>query len=255
MPRYRGPFRKRGPLPFRYVMLLSVVFFILSTTVSLWMINGSIKPVLMDIGEMETKRIATEVIQDSIEDYMSDSENMKDMFQMNSDENGNLTTIDFNTQVVNSVKTKVTKQLQAHLKEMETHSGHSGASENIMINIPLGQVTGNSLLGNLGPKIPVRFNLIGDAFTDVKTKIKPYGINNALIDISIFVEIKVKVIIPFASKTAVVTNNVPVSIKAVQGEVPQFYNGNGGSGVTPSVQLPSSKEEDSVESKKEKSSK
>lgn len=51
------------------------------------MINGSIKPVLMDIGEMETKRIATEVIQDSIEDYMSDSENMKDMFQMNSDEN------------------------------------------------------------------------------------------------------------------------------------------------------------------------
>lgn len=201
---------------------------------------------------METKRIATEVIQDSIEDYMSDSENMKDMFQMNSDENGNLTTIDFNTQIVNSVKTKVTKQLQAHLKEMETHSGHSGASENIMINIPLGQVTGNSLLGNLGPKIPVRFNLIGDAFTDVKTKIKPYGINNALIDISIFVEIKVKVIIPFASKTAVVTNNVPVSIKAVQGEVPQFYNGNGGSGVTPSVQLPSSKEEDSAESKKKK---
>lgn len=91
------------------------------------MINGSIKPVLMDIGEMETKRIATEVIQDSIEDYMSDSENMKDMFQMNSDENGNLTTIDFNTQVVNSVKTKVTKQLQAHLKEMETHTGHSGS--------------------------------------------------------------------------------------------------------------------------------
>lgn len=101
---------------------------------------------------------------------------------------------------------------------------------------------------------PGRFNLIGDAFTDVKTKIKPYGINNALIDISIFVEIKVKVIIPFASKTAVVTNNVPVSIKAVQGEVPQFYNGSGGSGVTPSVQLPSSKE-NGADSKKEKSSK
>ena len=39
-----------------------------------------------------------------------------------------------------------------------------------MINIPLGQVTGNSILGNLGPKIPVRFNLIGDALTDVKQK-------------------------------------------------------------------------------------
>ncbi len=85
--------------------------------------------------------------------------------------------------------------------------------------------------------------MIGDALTDVKTKIKPYGINNALIDISIFVEIKVKVIIPFASKTSVVTNNIPVSIKAIQGEVPQFYNGSGGSGVTPSVQLPNEKKE------------
>ncbi|MCY8515269.1 sporulation protein YunB [Bacillus atrophaeus] len=264
MPRFRGPLRKRGPLPFRYVMLLTLVFFVISTTVSLWIINASIKPILMDIGEMETKRVAIEVIQASIEDYMSNRDNMKDMFEMNSDENGKLTTIDFNTQIVNSMKTKITKQLQSHLKEVETgeftHSKKhgtgkdSGANENIMINIPLGQVTGNTILGNLGPKIPVRFSLIGDALTDVKTKIEPYGINNALIDISISVEIKVKVIIPFATKTSVVTNTIPVSIKAVQGEVPQFYNGSGGTGVTPSVQLPSSKEEDSGSSKNSKKS-
>ncbi|NMP64308.1 sporulation protein YunB, partial [Bacillus velezensis] len=36
-----------------------------------------------------------------------------------------------------------------------------------------------------------------------------------------------------------------VSIKAIQGEVPQFYNGSGGSGVTPSIQLPNKKQEKS----------
>ncbi|WP_198319712.1 sporulation protein YunB [Bacillus velezensis] len=247
--RYRSALRKRGPLPFRYVLLLSFAFFIISTVISLWMINSSIKPVLMNIGEMETKRVATEVITESIEEYMSHSDNVKDMVDMKTDENGKVTTMDFNTQMVNSMKAKVTKQLQAHLKEAESnnkqHETEKGAktADEIMINIPLGQVTGNSILGNLGPKIPVRFNLIGDALTDVKTKIKPYGINNALIDISIFVEIKVKVIIPFASKTSVVTNNIPVSIKAIQGEVPQFYNGSGGSGVTPSIQLPNEKKE------------
>ncbi|MDR4379075.1 peptidoglycan DD-metalloendopeptidase family protein [Bacillus amyloliquefaciens] len=60
---------------------------------------------------------------------------------------------------------------------------------------------------------------MGDALTDVKTKIKPYGINNALIDISIFVEIKVKVIIPFASKTSVVTNNIHKGQIVKPGEV------------------------------------
>ncbi|MFP2989128.1 sporulation protein YunB, partial [Bacillus velezensis] len=74
------------------------------------------------------------------------------------------------------------------------------------------------------------FNLIAHPLSDDKTKIIPYCINNGLIDISIFVEIKVKVIIAFASKTSVVTNKIPVSIKAIQGEVRQFYYGSGGSG-------------------------
>ena len=139
------------------------------------MINSSIKPVLMNIGEMETKRVATEVITESIEEYMSHSDNVKDMVDMKTDENGKVTTMDFNTQMVNSMKAKVTKQLQAHLKEAESNNKQHETEktrklDEIMINIPLGQVTGNSILGNLGPKIPVRFNLIGDALTDVKTK-------------------------------------------------------------------------------------
>lgn len=174
---------------------------------------------------------------------------------MNFDENGNLMIIDFNIQIVNSVKIKVIKQFQVYLKEMEIYFGYSGVSENIMINILLGQVIGNSFFGNFGLKILVWFNLIGDVFIDVKIKIKLYGINNVFIDISIFVEIKVKVIILFVSKIVVVINNVFVLIKVVQGEVLQFYNGNGGLGVMFFVQFLSSKEEDSVELKKEKSSK
>ena len=86
------------------------------------MINSSIKPVLMNIGEMETKRVATEVITESIEEYMSHSDNVKDMVDMKTDENGKVTTMDFNTQMVNSMKAKVTKQLQAHLKEAESNN-------------------------------------------------------------------------------------------------------------------------------------
>lgn len=137
-----------------------VCFFIISTVISLWMINSSIKPVLMNIGEMETKRVATEVITESIEEYMSHSDNVKDMVDMKTDENGKVTTMDFNTQMVNSMKAKVTKQLQAHLKEAESNNKQhetekdAKTADEIMIDIPLGQVTGNSILGNLGRKSP-----------------------------------------------------------------------------------------------------
>ncbi|MFN2744142.1 MULTISPECIES: sporulation protein YunB [Bacillus] len=244
MRRFRGPLSKRGPLPFRYVMLLSFVFFILSTTASLLIINTSIKPTLLNIAEMETNRIATHVIQEAVEDYMSEDENVKNMVEMKSDENGKVTTIDFNSHVLRDMHSKITKQLHHKLKETETEEFNSSAKtpkdrhDGVIYNIPLGQTTGNSLLGNLGPKIPVRLNIIGDVFTDFKQSVKPYGINNALINIGVLVEVKIRVVIPFATKTAVVKNTVPATIQAVHGDVPDFYSGSG-SQTAPSIQIPS----------------
>ncbi|MCY9216086.1 sporulation protein YunB [Bacillus haynesii] len=247
MRRIRGPLSKRGPLPFRYVMLLSFVFFIFSTAISLLIINSSIKPTLLNIAEMETNRIATHVIQEAVEDYMNEDENVQNMVEMKTNENGKVTTINFNSHVVRDMQTKITKRLHENLKVTETEEFNSSAktpedqSDGVIYQIPLGQTTGNSLLGNLGPKIPVRFNVVGDVFTDFKKSVEPYGINNALINIGILVEVKVRVVIPFATKTAVVKNTIPATIQAVHGEVPDFYSGNG-SQTAPSIQIPSKDE-------------
>ncbi|KAA6450552.1 sporulation protein YunB [Bacillus swezeyi] len=247
MRRFRGPLSKRGPLPFRYVMLLSFVFFILSSTISLLIINTSIKPTLLNIAEMETNRIATHVIQEAVEDYMNEDENVQNMVDIKSDENGKVTTINFNSHVVRDMQTKITKRLHDNLKVTETEEFNSSAttpddqSDGVIYQIPLGQTTGNSLLGNLGPKIPVRFNVVGDVFTDFKQSVKPYGINNALINLGVLVEVKIRVVIPFATKTAVVKNTVPATIQAVHGDVPDFYSGSG-SQTAPSIQIPSKDE-------------
>ena len=128
------------------------------------------------------------------------------------------------------------KEAKEALKDQT--DGHDG----IIYNIPLGQASGNALIANLGPKVPVRFSVIGDPHTDVEKNIKPYGINNALIDISVLIEVKVRVIIPFASETIVVKNSVPVSIQAVQGDVPDYYNGSGTNSGAPPIVLPEKKE-------------
>ncbi|KKB72940.1 MULTISPECIES: sporulation protein YunB [Bacillus] len=244
MRRFRGPLSKRGPLPFRYVMLLSFVIFIFSTTVSLLIINSSIKPTLLNIAEMETNRIAMHAIQEAVESYISKDKNVQNMIEMKTSENGKVTTVDFNSHVVKDMQSKITKALHHNLQETETEEFNSsaktkkGRDDGVIYQIPLGQTTGNSLLGNLGPKIPVRLNIVGDVFTDVKESVKPYGINNALINIGVLVEVKVRVVIPFATKTAVVKNTIPATIQAIHGDVPDFYSGSG-SQTSPSIQIPS----------------
>lgn len=225
-------------------MLLSFVIFIFSTTVSLLIINSSIKPTLLNIAEMETNRIAMHAIQEAVESYISKDKNVQNMIEMKTSENGKVTTVDFNSHVVKDMQSKITKALHHNLQETETEEFNSsaktkkGRDAGVIYQIPLGQTTGNSLLGNLGPKIPVRLNIVGDVFTDVKESVKPYGINNALINIGVLVEVKVRVVIPFATKTAVVKNTIPATIQAIHGDVPDFYSGSG-SQTSPSIQIPS----------------
>jgi outer membrane receptor protein involved in Fe transport len=57
------------------------------------------------------------------------------------------------------------------------------------------------------------------------------------VKVYIQIEVNVQVVIPFATKTATVSNNIPIAMQVISGEVPKFYN-NGGN-VDPSIEMPS----------------
>ena len=59
----------------------------------------------------------------------------------------------------------------------------------------------------------------------MKTNIKEYGINNALLEVSILVEVNMRVNLPFVSDNISISSSLPVSVKLIQGTIPDFYNG------------------------------
>lgn len=246
MPRFPARLRK-GPLPLRYVFLLTFVFFMFATAVSLWIVNKAIEPVLMEIAEKETKRIANLVINNAIEQqFLKENTEMSDLITVQKDESGKIASVDFNTAVVNRILAKTDDYVMQSLKaategkiaELEFPDDKSEKEKNngIIYYIPIGQVTDNALLGNLGPRVPVQFQLIGNVTSDVTKEIKPFGINNALIEVDIHVSVDIQVVIPFATKAATVSTDIPIAMQVIQGEVPEFYN-NGGPNPTLSVQI------------------
>ncbi|MCX8002283.1 MULTISPECIES: sporulation protein YunB [Anoxybacillus] len=239
--------KRRKPLPVRYIFLITFVFFIISTVGSLWFINRGIEPTLMAIAEKETRRLANLVINNAISQQIAEDDfNVENFIKIEKDGQGKISAIDFNATVVNRVLAKTTNRVQRNLKaasegklsalEFPDVQVETEKEKGIIYYIPLGQATNNVLLGNLGPRIPVRFYVIGDVHSDVNKNIRPFGINNALIEIAIHIEVNVQIIIPFATKTATIQNDIPVAIQIIQGEVPQFYN-QGGDGNT-SIELP-----------------
>ena len=61
--------------------------------------------------------------------------------------------------------------------------------------------------------------------TKVNTNIKNYGINNALIEITLEIKVKEEVILPINTEEIIVTQSIPLAMKIIEGTVPNYYSG------------------------------
>ena len=191
-------------------------------------------PVLMKEAEIDCKKMAILIIKNSLNDEILSILD-EDLYTVIQNNNGEIQTIDFNPKVVNKFLTKTTNVVSDNLRNLEKGNiddipfidfdnyDVKNLRNGVISRIPMGIVSNNVLLSNLGPKIPVKLNLIGNVVSSVETSVRNYGINSALIEIFAKVEVTEEVIIPFQTKTIKIINNIPVGIKIINGTVPYYY--------------------------------
>lgn len=199
-------------------------------------INDKLLPVFVDYAESEAKKIATLVINQAINKEVSNELSVDDLFVTTKDENGNIKNVDFNPMSVNKMLSMVTNNVQEYLTKLELgeieelglskskyFSNKKDLKNGVIFEIPSGVIYNNIILTNIGPKIPVKLNMVGDISSNINTNVTEYGINNALVQIYIKVEVIEQVILPYVSKRIKVETDIPVAIKLVQGEIPTYY--------------------------------
>ena len=219
-----------------YIITLIMIFSFLL----IFFIDKKISPILMIYAEKKSKSIASIMISEAVNNNVFSEISKDDLFIERKDKNGKVLSTDFNPVIVNTVLNKITIYVQNYLEQLESGSIEKLELSKTVLNsydleklkkgviyeFPSGIIFNNSLLSNLGPKIPVKINLNGDVITDIKTEVQSYGINNALIKVSANVKVYMQVIIPFKTKEIIVESNVPIVMKLVEGNVPSYYYPN-----------------------------
>lgn len=217
--------------------LLFIFLFLISLFFTFRFISKKASPILMDYAEMEITKLSNIIINKAISKQLVENASIDDLFIVTKDNSGEIKTIDFNSVVVNKFLSTTTSSIQLSLKQIEEGNidllelpdeiliqyDEKNLKRGIIYEIPSGVIFGNSLLSNLGPKIPIKFSLLGDINSNIKTKITNYGINNALIEVSMQIKVTEKALLPFLSKKIVVENSVPISIKMIEGSIPSYY--------------------------------
>lgn len=202
--------------------------------------SNNISPVFMVYAEDEIRRIISIVVNDSINNEYIDKLDNDNIFEIVRSNNGDIQLVNYNTKNVNSLLNEISLIIQEKLKLLEigdinkleiSDSVLSNYDINLLKNgivceIPFGAFSKSSLISNVGPKIPVKFKLLGDVNTGIDTVIKEYGINNAFLEVYIEVSVNVRVHLPFISDKIVVSDRMPISMKIIQGNIPEYYAGS-----------------------------
>lgn len=238
---------RRKKINYIYTLIISIS---ISTIISLNYIGNKIYPILIEYAKTETRKIVTIIINKAVSKQLSNDLNLDGLFTTSKTSSGSIVAVDYDPLIVNKILNITTNLIQLNLKSIEdgnidileisdldSNIDKNNLEKGIIYEIPIGIISNNPILSNLGPKIPVKITLIGSVEGNLNTKITNYGINSALVEISVNITVSQKVILPFMSDEITIENQIPIAVKIMQGTVPNYYS-NGIDSNSPLISIP-----------------
>lgn len=242
-------YSKRGVRLNRLTIL--IVSLVICLILFIYYLNERLMPTYLQYAEVQTNKIASYVVSKAINSRTSNVLDVNDIIEDIPPGASNMMTTKFNTEIINRVRAETLELVKmyleqaeqgdlAHLPELENveyDMNRIQEGDGIVFFVPLGQAANIPLLGNLGPKIPIRFHVIGNVHSEVTASIEEFGINSAYVEVGIHMEVNVQIIVPFASKSTTVSQNIPVAMGLTRGPVPNIYT-NSTDAPQPSIEIP-----------------
>ena len=211
-------------------ILIVVLLVLLIVSLIFKYINTKIVPPLEVYAENEVKKISSLIISDAVESISFSEEETMSFFNTLTNKSDEVISVDFNTAKINKSLVKLNKAVYKDLKLFENGiyklEDTEIETENLIYKIPLGYITGNYTLSNIGPKVPLKAKVIGSVVSNIKTEVSSYGINNSLLKVYIDVTVNMRFMLPLISKDVLVNNSIPLVVKIIQGKIPNVYGGS-----------------------------
>lgn len=222
----------------RNVVYVLIVMIIIGVLLSFILINKKVSPIMRVVAQDESKKVADIIINDAVKKELDNGLTFDKLFIITYD-NDKISTIDFDSIIINRLLNNVSNNILVSLRNVENGNinelemlhtyNMKNLKRGIIYEIPLTYSYNNVFLSNLSPKIPVRIHPIGNINSKIRTEVTNYGINNALIEVYIDIEVNMQVVLPILTDTVNTKTSIPVALKLFKGEVPTYFGGLNGS--------------------------
>ena len=224
-------FKKRKNLKISKVIYVVVTLIFFFTCILFNLYSKITSDKLLDVAFIKLNEFMEGFLSNNIHYDLLKDDVMKDIIVINKNKDGEILYVSYDMDQAYYALEVVTQELETVISDLE-NGNKSVKSRNIVsggkgiaLKMPFFTGCSSMFLSNLGPSVYVPVNFVGSILTNIKTKITDYGINNALVEIYVTVELKTDLISPVSEKTNKIDYDVLIASTVINGRVPEFYGG------------------------------
>ena len=129
------------------------------------------------------------------------------------DANGQVTALKSNMAAFNRLQSRIADDILLRLSEVSTTD----------LSIPLGTLTGSSLLAGRGPALKIKMQSVGSTTASFRNTFSSAGINQTRHQILLDVNVNMSILLPGFRTSTKVTNEITVAETVIVGSVPETY--------------------------------
>lgn len=221
--RYRRLLRRRSAYSYssgpaavpkgRHGFPLALLFLLTMLCLFLAAVSIFLKDLSSQIAVSDASDIVTVQINNAIAEIMAEQDYSGDYF-VNFEKNavGEVTAISSNMARINALSAEILHRVV-------------GATENrtIEISVPVGNLTGVSLLMGRGPNVPVQIIVLTSSRVEFNNSIVTAGINQTKHQINLEVIVDIDILVPWGTESAQVVTEILIADTIVVGQVPDTY--------------------------------
>ena len=176
--------------------------------------DSRLRVIVNNYANSKAKVLSNSVINQTVHKYLQDN-NLKysDLLKINTKEDGTVTSVEFDTVEMTKIKSGIISQIQ---KEVNAHNV-------VVMNIPVGTLTGNQFLNNRGPTVRIEMQISSAVYSKISSKFISAGINQTLHQITLSIRSDVYFIMPWYRSSGSFETEFILAETIIVGEVPDAY--------------------------------
>lgn len=207
--------RRKYKLSCIYIFIINMILFL-----GLFFFNNYAKYAnkkIINVATIKLNEMMESVVSNNINYNLLKTISLDNILVIDKNSNDEIIRASFNLEKAYLVLDYVTKELENVISSKE---------DNYHMELPMFIGSDNILVSSLGPKVYVPVKFVDSILTNLRTNITDYGLNNALVEIYVTINLKSDLIGPVNKKRVELNYEALIASSVIAGRVPSIYGGN-----------------------------